>query len=472
MTTLSNAGVGDSIVSNGLGPDLATKGIIGGTNITVVDSGTDLTLNGPATGAAVFQEVGGIISPISGFTNGLYSGETSSNVCTGPANCTLGGRNISVSGAQSRFSTVIGGDVNTMIEARDSVIAGCTNTLMGDTSGGLNTANFVGASDGCTVAFAGGGTTRRMQQACILGALTCSIKGVEQGAIVASEDCDIDITGTRSGKNQVILGGFENKIIQNASLYSTRVAMLSGEFNTIEGHVERAMIIGGNNCTINTPSFVLRDTMILNGINAEIRNVAESSTIIGGQCSIDNFVGCTLMSDRGGPTLDAVANNRFMTRFRGGYTMYSNGPATVGVSLAAGGNSWASVSDVNKKENLTVIDGGEVLGKLGGLIIYEYNFIGNPPEQKCRGPTAQGWHAQFPDNKDPLSIETNDMIGVLLASVKELSILVNSLSLRVTELEGGVAEELPRSLFSVGGGGDGGNRSKGSFVTPRKRKRV
>jgi trimeric autotransporter adhesin len=45
------------------------------------------------------------------------------------------------------------------------------------------------------------------------------------------------------------------------------------------------------------------------------------------------------------------ANNRFHTRAAGGYRLYTNSAASIGVSLASSGNSWSSLSDRNRKEN-------------------------------------------------------------------------------------------------------------------------
>ena len=97
--------------------------------------------------------------------------------------------------------------------------------------------------------------------------------------------------------------------------------------------------------------------------------------------------------------------------------------------------------------------------KVSQIEIYKYNFIGNPPEQECYGPTAQDWHKHFgaPEievpklkgqrdtneplfekkpAKDPLMIEQNDMIGVLFSCAKYLHSQNNTLSDKIDEVLG------------------------------------
>ena len=62
--------------------------------------------------------------------------------------------------------------------------------------------------------------------------------------------------------------------------------------------------------------------------------------------------------------------NQFTSRFAGGYRLYSNTGLTTGVTLAAGGTSWSSISDSRAKEDITDLQYGlaEVLQLSPALI--------------------------------------------------------------------------------------------------------
>ena len=208
--------------------------------------------------------------------------------------------------------------------------------------------------------------------------------------------------------------------------------------------------------------------------------------------------GIVCLTDNNGPTtLPFNTSHQFQTRFSGGYNFYTTNAVTVGVSLAPGANSWAPLCDVNAKENVVALDNAAILAKALLVPACNYNYIGNPVEQVCYGPTAQDWHAQFgaadiqipieegnylplydeedgvtqllntdgslattPEvdasgnpimypvldgngdptyetkaAKDPLRIEEMDFMGVLLSCVKGLNDKIEALEARVVILE-------------------------------------
>lgn len=202
--------------------------------------------------------------------------------------------------------------------------------------------------------------------------------------------------------------------------------------------------------------------------------------------------GVTVLADDSatGAILEPLTDT-FTCRFKAGYTFYSNDAITTGVTLAAGANAWAAVSDVTKKENVVVVDTADILARMILVPVNTYNFIGNDPAVVSIGPTAQDWHVQFgcddmdvpvwdlvaqeaqwaddliedetlengPDitardgvniqaldglgdpifqsvpAKDVLTIDTMDLTGVLMASIQELQKLIVALELRVDALE-------------------------------------
>jgi hypothetical protein len=115
----------------------------------------------------------------------------------------------------------------------------------------------------------------------------------------------------------------------------------------------------------------------------------------------------------------------------GGARFYTSSSSTVGVSLAAGGVSWTTISDRSLKENFVELDGREVLAKVDLLPVYQFNFKGQPLDILYRGPVAQDWHTLFPSGKDEFGIDTIDPNGIALAAIKGLSLNAKSLAEQV-----------------------------------------
>ena len=232
-----------------------------------------------------------------------------------------------------------------------------------------------------------------------------TIRGAQNSGIFVGTNNQI-ICGGQEGTANVILGSEQSLIRRTGGGNVYRNAIIGGDSNTIINGQNNILIGTNNNCTVN---------------NA-LRN------IILGTSNDANNSGCFMFSDTaGGTQLSSVANNTFLVRCAGGSTFFTNNANSTGVTIGAGGGSWASVSDVNKKENLVELDCQDFMNKMEDLPIYQYNYIGNSKEQHCFGPTAQDWYKLFPTEKDQLTIETMDMIGVLMATVKNLNNRVKDL---------------------------------------------
>jgi hypothetical protein len=119
-----------------------------------------------------------------------------------------------------------------------------------------------------------------------------------------------------------------------------------------------------------------------------------------------------------GPT----AANQFIVRASGGTRFYSNTALTAGVDLPAGGGAWASVSDVNRKENFRVIDGEAVLEKIAAMPVMEWNYRSQDAAIRHLGPTAQDFRAAFGLGESELTISTIDADGVNMLATKALTL--------------------------------------------------
>ena len=85
--------------------------------------------------------------------------------------------------------------------------------------------------------------------------------------------------------------------------------------------------------------------------------------------------GSFVFADRSpGGNFTSFAPNQFLAKATGGVGFYTNSASTTGVELAPNGSSWASLSDVNAKENFRDVDGEGVLTKLAAMSIQEWNY--------------------------------------------------------------------------------------------------
>ncbi|HEX2080203.1 MAG TPA: tail fiber domain-containing protein, partial [Longimicrobium sp.] len=120
-------------------------------------------------------------------------------------------------------------------------------------------------------------------------------------------------------------------------------------------------------------------------------------------------------------SLENSANNSFQIRAAGGVRLYTNATTTTGVSLAAGGSSWAVISDVNRKENFLSVDGEDILARIRSLPVTTWRYI-DEEDRAVRhiGPMAQDWERAFGFSGDPTTINMSDFDGVNLAAIQAL----------------------------------------------------
>lgn len=487
--TLGSAG-GTSLVNDGVGPALLNKGLVAGTAMSFVDSGTTITLNAATVASSVWQETSAQIKPITASTTGLICGNTATNTISGVRSCIVGGQSNSMSvGAGSGFM-------------QDSVIAGCSSCILGPDGAVYNcliggsktseiqsgfqhaivggTTNIIDEVDNSGIV-AGTNNTIRGTRCAIVGGTANSMTGsgfMQDSVISGGNTCILGTAGAayncfiggsktseiQTGFQHAIIGGTTNIIDEesnsgivagtNNTIRGTRCAIIGGNANTMSvgagaSFMRDSAILASDSCTFG-PSGAVYKSVIMGSQNASV-SVGQNTCIISGSNGSSAHNNCVLMTS--GTALASSVNAQYSCKFAGGYRFYSNDLATTGVTLAAGASSWAAVSDINKKENLMPM--GSVLDRIAALNLYEYNYKGNPVQQRCCGPTAQDWYSLFPVGmveipikdangnnvldglgqviteakpaKDQLSIEVMDMVGCLMRAVQELNQKVKTL---------------------------------------------
>jgi len=146
------------------------------------------------------------------------------------------------------------------------------------------------------------------------------------------------------------------------------------------------------------------------------------SVAIGQRASTNGFNGAIVISDQSNSdSLLASAANQFSLRAAGGIRLFTNATKTTGVQVAAGGSSWAVISDRNRKENFLAVDGEDLLLRLRTVPVTTWRYRDEVDRSTFHiGPMAQDWHRAFGFTADDHTINMSDLDGVNLAAVKAL----------------------------------------------------
>ncbi|HEX7150773.1 MAG TPA: tail fiber domain-containing protein [Thermoanaerobaculia bacterium] len=215
-----------------------------------------------------------------------------------------------------------------------------------------------------------------------------------------------NVTGT--GAVSVALGYYAHTNSRQGSfVFSDRSVLDDGNFATDESfkaasnHSFNVRATGGYYFFTNT------------GVSTGLR----LSHLTPGNVSYGSFVWTDRSSDS---AVTPTAANQTIFRSSGGFQIYSNSALTAGVTLAAGGGSWVSVSDRNKKENFFAVDGEDVLRRLRNVPVTTWNYKSQDPSIRHMGPMAQDFYTAFGLDATDTGIATIDMDGVILAGVKGL----------------------------------------------------
>jgi hypothetical protein len=174
---------------------------------------------------------------------------------------------------------------------------------------------------------------------------------------------------------------------------------------------------------------------------------ADFSVVIGSGASADGKTGSIVIGDGccAFPPVKPSAANQFVVRASGGTIIYSNFQLNAGVSLAAGGGAWASVSDVRRKNHFRDLDADSVLAKVARMPVREWSYKAQDSTVRHVGPTAQDFYAAFRLAKSDTTITTTDIDGVALLAIQALerrTAQVTALEARVSELERRLAQLL------------------------------
>lgn len=163
----------------------------------------------------------------------------------------------------------------------------------------------------------------------------------------------------------------------------------------------------------------------------------DNSVAMGYRSSTNNMAGSFIFADNSSNNVvtSSTAPNQFMVKASGGTVFYSNSALTAGVSLAAGGGSWLSVSDRKKKEHFRSVDGEMVLRKIAEMEILSWNYKSQAAGIRHIGPMAQDFYSAFHFGESDTTITATDIDGINILAVQALEKRTNELIEKIEEIE-------------------------------------
>ncbi|MCD6179175.1 MAG: tail fiber domain-containing protein, partial [Bacteroidales bacterium] len=179
-------------------------------------------------------------------------------------------------------------------------------------------------------------------------------------------------------------------------------------------------------------------------IGYKITASGPNSTALGNYVSTGSVNGSFAIGDNSTTSVMTTSTaNQMNMRFNGGYNLYSNAAADVGVFLAANGNSWSSISDSTKKENIISADGEYFLSSISKMKIGSWNYKAQNSKIRHYGPMAQDIFYYFGNDGvgiigNDTTLSSADIDGIMMISIKALEKRTQNtteLNNRVTELE-------------------------------------
>src|SRR5215471_13980826 len=358
---------------------------------------------------------------------------------------TVGSSNTAI-GANALTSNTTGID-NTAsgVGALSSNINGNANTASGfnalarNTSGGANTASGFNALARNT---SGGGNTANGNNALAANTIGISNTASGEGALLSNT------TGNKNTASGVSALQFNTAGNDNtASGFMALFSNATGLSNTASG----ANALESNNTgTNNTAS----------GASALVGNTSGGENTASGVAALaSNTTGAfnTALGFGANVSRGDLTN---ATAIGSGAIVNASNKVRVGnnsVTVIEGAVGFTASSDVHQKENFQPVDGDEVLGKIRGLNLTSWNFIGHDPKRfRHYGPMAQDFFAAFGHDGvgtigTDITITSTDMDGILMIaaqalegrSVKQQNRIARQ-DKRVLELEKGKVEQSRR----------------------------
>ncbi|MCD2426171.1 tail fiber domain-containing protein [Niabella pedocola] len=289
-----------------------------------------------------------------------------------------------------------------------------------------------------------GNDTRATGQDALAIGMTTTASGISSFAVgngstaSGTDAVSIGFNGKASGNQSLALGSYteatgENSIaaIQNSKATANNAVAIGYE---ALASASEATAIGWRTTASGSGALAMGTTATASmqnttAIGTRVTASGSYSTAMGTYTSTNNFAGSFIIGDYNTIMLNSSDANQMTMRFRGGYRLFTGttGAGTgAGVTLAAGGNSWASISDSTKKENYKAADGMRFLSKIKNMKLGSWNYKGQDKKQyRHYGPMAQEFYSLFGNDGtgtigNDTTIASADIDGVMMIALQAL----------------------------------------------------
>lgn len=410
------------------------KNLVGGSNSTVDLAQTNPTLAGgfnnsvtndyatvsggkdnDATGVESFVG-GGDNNDASGTESAIVGGEN--NIASASESFIGGGLGNSATGSQSGL---VGGD-NNLASGTESFVGGGKRNEARAWQSGVASGEDNVVTENSEDGFIGGGirnTIDSIAYAVIAGGYQNTVSG-QRGAICGG------VNNVVTGIAGTVCGGDTNKVMRQQGfigggldneVHGLRSSIVGGYINYVASGSDYGAIGGGRAC-----STTVDYAIIPGGRACEVNGTYGFAS---GREAIVNHSGSFVWADNSSLEFASTTNNQFRVRARGGAQFVTAidgaGNATAGVQVASGGGSWSSLSDRNAKENFSDIDSREILERVNGLELTNWNYKTQEDGIRHIGPMAQDFYAAFGLGEMETRINTVDADGIALAAIQGLN---------------------------------------------------
>lgn len=248
-----------------------------------------------------------------------------------------------------------------------------------------------------------------------------------RGSVASGTNSTAMGSNTEATGDYSVAMGSVTKATADASTSMGYLTEANGDASTAMGNETTAS--GSAATALGNQTTASGDASFASGASTTASGTASSA--MGVLASTNNFMGSFVIGDAStyGTTNAIVSNsasNQMTMRFTGGYQLYSNNLANIGVSLSAGGNSWSSISDSTKKENFRAANGDFFLGNISKLKLGSWNYKGqNPKLFRHYGPMAQEIFHYFGNDGIgtigcDTTLSTADMDGIMMICIQAL----------------------------------------------------
>jgi len=426
------------------------------------DNGVTSGVCGAAIGGGGAAWVGNVVTDIYGTVSGGIDNQAGDGAGTtsDKGYATVGGGY--GNDAAGKYATIGGGQSNNATGQYATIGGGENGEANGDKStvagGGANAASAdyatiaggrANAASGYYATISGGrGNTASNSYATVAGGR--GNKASRHYTTVAGGYVN-QATGLYAG----VGGGQRNKATQDCATVAGGESNLAdanyatvggGRANTTTGYYATAAGGRGNTASQNYATVGGGRGNTANGYYATVlagrenRAAGNYSLATGYRAKVDaSHDGATLFADGTNVNFNSSAANEFAARCTGGARFVSavngSGTPTAGVTLAAGGGSWSSISDRNAKRDFKAVDKRELLARLAKVPITTWGYKTQDASIRHIGPMAQDFHATFGVGEDDKHITTIDAHGVALGAIQGLHDLLKEKDARIRALK-------------------------------------